>query len=220
MNAVRLRLEFAKRELDAAIALLTEGTRILPVPYLSQWGPTANVRRGDCGPACVAMLAHYRTGQRPTVDQAANACGQPSSGDGQNYTDHRQLRQGASLYGFTLQSRSRYIPPPLDLALLQTKINDDKPSIVLLHYGVLRDKTNGVEGVIKNQDQTYGRGHWCPFIGYDENGVYIHDPDFWGARISDGDRRFIPEKAFTAALAAVAPGCTVANQGLVIPSQT
>jgi hypothetical protein len=36
------------------------------------------------------------------------------------------------------------------------------------------------------------------------------------SRTDDGDHRYVPTDAFVAALEAVAPGCTVGNQGLVV----
>ncbi len=54
------------------------------------------------------------------------------------------------------------------------------------------------------------------FTGYDQKGVYINDPDFWSDRTNDGNQRLVPETAFTEALNATAPGCSVGNQGLVI----
>lgn len=215
-QAVKLRALAIKREVDALVALLNEGTALLNVPYLSQWGAGADQRRGDCGPACIAMLSHYLTAQRPTVDQAATACGQPTSGVGANYTGYPELLRGAAAYGVALQARNKYRPPALTYDLLQSQVNQGKPSIVLLHYGVLRDRTNGIPDIIKNQDQNYARGHWCLFIGYDEGGVYLHDPDFWTPRTSDGDARYVPLDAFLAAHRAVAPGCTVGEQGLVV----
>lgn len=187
----------------------------LQVPYLSQWGAGADQRPGDCGPACVAMITHYLTDQRPTVDQAARTCGQPAGGEGARYTNHAQLRNGAKVYGFSLVTRSKYTPPQLTLDLLKAQIDRGRPSIALIHYGVLRDQTNPIAGIIHNQDQKYARGHWVAFIGYDQKGVYIHDPDFWRDRSQEGNARFIPTAAFTAALNATAPGCSVGNQGLV-----
>jgi hypothetical protein len=187
----------------------------LAVPYLSQWGAGADQRPGDCGPACIAMITAYLTAKRPTVDEAAAACGQPPAGEGAKYTNHAQLRQGARAFGFTLESRSKYTPPPLTLELLKSQVDKGRPSIALIHYGELRDRTNPISGIIHNQDQNYARGHWITFTGYDQKGVYIHDPDFWQDRSNDGNARFIPTAAFAAALAATAPGCSVGYQGLI-----
>ena len=86
---------------------------------------------------------------------------------------------------------------------------------MLVHYGVMRNETNHLD-IVHNQDQKYDRGHWMLFVGYDGNDVILHDPDYWGARTKEGKFRRMPASAFVAALEAVAPGCTVGNQGLVV----
>ncbi len=189
---------------------------ILDVPYLPQWGVGADVRKGDCGPACLAMLAHFRTAYRPTVDEAATACGQPATGEGASSTGHKELRIGAAAYGIALATRSKYAPPELTLELLKAQVDKGLPSICVIHYGVLRDYTNAMPGVITNLDQNYARGHWVLFTGYSPGTIYVMDSNFWGARMNDGNRRAVPERVFIEALKAVAPGCTVGYQGLVV----
>ena len=208
----------AKRDLLALLRRPDDpADSILRVPYLNQWGQGADERRGDCGPACVAMLARYYNSafNSVTVDEAATACGQPTGGDGAKSTMHWQLRDGARAYAIELETRSKYKPPELTLDLLKAKVDEGDSSIVLLHYGVLRDGTNGT-GYIENQDQAYARGHWCLFVGYESGDVYIHDPDFWGERRGDGGFRLVSNYAFVKALKATAPGCSVGNQGLVV----
>lgn len=193
---------------------------ILGVPYLSQWGTGADERRGDCGPASVGMIVHFRTGYRPTVDQVADACGQPKPPDpGEGYTGHGQLRTGAEAFGIKLETRSpyteRYDKPKLTIDLLLAQVDKGLPSIALVHYGVLREETNGT-GAIENQDQSFRRGHWFVVVGYDEQQIIVNDPDYWGARASQGDHRPIPRAAFEKSLATKAPGCTVGHQGLIV----
>lgn len=192
---------------------------ILNVPYISQWGPGADQRKGDCGPACIAMLAHYLTNKQPTVDEAAAVCGQPSTGSGASYTGHDQLRKGASAFGFKLATRSPYSPPGYTLDLVLGELAQGRPSIALIHYGVLRDLTNPLPNYVHNQDQNYTRGHWVVVVGSSAASpaiVYIHDPDYWGQRTQEGNARVIPASAFDSAITAVAPGCTTGNQGLVV----
>lgn len=193
---------------------------VLRVPYLSQWGTGADQRRGDCGPADVAMLVHHFTSWRPTVDQVADACGQPSAGVGSQYTGHHQLRVGARKFGVSLETRSPYTErggeSRLSMELLIGQVTMGMPSIALVHYGVLRDATNAIEGTTRNQDQNFERGHWLLVVGYDRYNVYVNDPDYWGARAIEGHYREVPWQAFESALSAVAPGCTVGYQGLVV----
>jgi hypothetical protein len=187
----------------------------LPVPYLGQWGEGADERRGDCGPACVAMLAHFLSRFRPSVDQAAAACGQPVTAPGSHYTNHAQLRAGAQAYGFGLRTCSEYNPPKLTPDLIKANLDDGRPVIALVHYGVLRDHTNGT-GYAENQDRNYERGHWFLVVGYDADGYIVNDPDYWGDSAYLGDHRYIPCDAFELALATIAPGCTAGHQGLIV----
>jgi len=195
-------------------------TFILPVPFSPQWGDGADERIGDCGPASVAMLVHFLTGYRPTVDQVADACGQPSAGIGSQYTGHKNLRDGAAHYGVTLETRSPYTRrrglEALSVRLLRDQIDAGRPSIALIHYGVLKNslKSFGAE-IVKNQD-TFSGGHWLAVVGYDDKFILVNDPDFWKARAGDGDHRRVPIEVFDAALASVAPGCTVGYQGLIV----
>ena len=224
---LRRRLVLARDSISDALALIDEPEQVLlDVPYMSQWGEGADERRGDCGPACIAMMAQHKWPDSTdiNVDAAGWYCGQPTEGEGAGYTMHWQLRKGALHYGIPLRTRSKYVPPILTLDLIKEKLDAGLPSIALVHYGVLRDLTND-SGFTENQDQNFERGHWFLPVGYDNMGIYVHDPDYWRYRASDGtwiDKRpngkfrFIPTRAFVSALEAVAPGCSVGNQGLVI----
>lgn len=185
-------------------------------PYMSQWDLTAKARPGDCGPAVLAMLIHGLTDYRPTVDEVATACGQPTKGKGRWYTNHAQLRRGAEFYDITLGTRSKYRPPIYDWDLIVAELENGRPSIALLHYGVLYDSLKKHPNYIQNQDVGYRRGHWVAVVAVGGTWVEVQDPDFWGDRRLDGNYRRIPIEVFKDALKAVAPGCTVGNQGLVI----
>lgn len=190
------------------------------VPYLSQWGTGADIRQGDCGPASVAMIVHHLTSHRPTVDEVAASCGQPTSGRGSLYTGYAQLKRGALAYDVTLEVRSPYTEKRglqrLDLGVIREFVTKGLPVIALVHYGVLRDKTNGVPGIVNNQDQTFTRGHFFDVVDFAGDDPIVNDPDYWKNRVSDGEYRRIPVDAFEAALKAVAPGCTVGYQGAVV----
>jgi hypothetical protein len=203
----------------------------LPYPYLSQWDtpdmrieydgaiyiPNSNRTRGDCGPAALAMMLWKRTNQRPTVNQVGIACGQPVDGNGSMYTNHGQLRAGAASYGVTLQTRSPYILPRLDLDLLREELAAGRPVIALILYKALREELQAYPDSIKNQDDFNG-AHWVLVVEMSEDAVWIMDPDFWGDRREEGNYRRVPILAFDEALRRTheASGCSVGYQGLVL----
>lgn len=212
--------------LDLEEIVVPEGDVRLVVPYLSQWGPTANKRRGDCGPATVAMVAQALTSFRPTVDEAAYACRQPTSGQGSFFTSIYQLRgdpptaprgpSGLFVYGLNSDITSPYSAPKLDLPILKAQVDKGIPSIALVDYRKLREVTNLIPDIVHNQDQGYNFGHWMVFVDYNDTGVFCHDSDYWGDRVDEGAYRYIPNHAFVAALESPAQGNTYGSQGLVI----
>ena len=194
----------------------------LQIPYLSQWGAGADERTGDCGPAALAMAIHYLTTHRPTVDEVADACGQPESGEGSHYTNSAQIIKGAAAFGVSLELHGPYTelagkPKMTTGLMIEYLMRDGYPSIPLIDYKVLRDQTNALDGVVQNQDQRFDRGHWVTFVGFkDADGVWVNDPNYWGNRASDGANRWVPWAAWNAALASAAIGNNYGYQGLVV----
>ena len=188
---------------DKPLPPITKG--ILNVQYLSQWDrPDADDRPGDCGPACVAMLARFLTTSNPTVDEAATACGQPTTGRGKWTTGFNHLETGAKFYGITLDYRR-----PLDIVTLCDFIDDGKPSIALINYGVLGE-------YLDNQD-TYEGGHWVLVVGYDGENIIIHDPDWKDDRRAEGAFRHIPRTVYDLAAGTPKKGYFSKGwQGLVV----
>jgi hypothetical protein len=223
LQAVSLALTSISSDLEE---IVTPQDTKLDIPHITQWGPTANKRRGDCGPACVAMSAHGLTEFRPTVDEAAYACRQPESGQGSFFTSIYQLRgdpptaprgpSGLYVYGLKSDIASPYSSPKMTLPLLKSQVDKGLPSISLIDYRKLRELTNPIPGIVHNQDQGYNFGHWVLFVGYSDDGVYVHDPDYWGPRVEEGAYRWIPNHAFVAALESPAQGNTYGSQGLII----
>jgi hypothetical protein len=203
-RAVELRATF-----ELFRAILDESMpagHILDIPYLSQWDvPDADDRPGDCGPACVAMIAHFKTDQRPTVDEVATSAGQPTAGWGRWSTKASQLMQGGLRHGVSLVYRR-----PLDLDRIKEEIENGDPVIALVHYDIIA-KTG------ENQDDFDG-AHWVLVVGYDDESIVMHDPDFWGERRNEGAFRHVPIDIFTEALETPAGGNRYGNQGLIVLS--
>ena len=215
MTDIRDHLLIARGAIDGALTQLREPLpvkRILPVPYLPQWGVGADARRGDCGPANVAMLAHYLTDKRPTVDQAAAACGQPIPSSSTSFGD---LQRGVAFYGVKLSACGPWNKTPLTLDIFKRAIDLGKPSIALINYGVLRHMTDADERAVKNWDRNYNKGHWVVFVGYDADGVYVHDPNY-PPPMNDGNARWLPVCAFVAALTVPAEGNRYGSGGLLL----
>lgn len=181
--------------------------RVLDVPYLSQWDiPDADDRPGDCGPACVAMIIHHLTSQRPTVDEVATACGQPTTGSGRWTTRFDQLVKGARAYGLAMRWTR-----PLTIDELCARIDMSKPSVALINYGVLGQR-------VENQDDFTG-GHFVVVVGYDDECIIVHDSNWGigGERRDEGAFRRIPRDVYE--LAASTPALkyfTYGWQGLVL----
>lgn len=175
-----------------------EGMRVLPVPWVGQWGPTANRSSGDCGPACLASVVRFLTDHRDvTVDEVAVACGQPA---GSRWADFVQLGRGARHYGLVPHYRR-----PLGWGEIVAEIEAGCPVLALIKYNVLPG----------NQD-SYAGAHFVLVVGYSEDGVIFHDPD----RLSGdefGEFREVERSAFLEALGSTSktPGNTFDNQGLL-----
>lgn len=135
-----------------------DGRKVLPVPYLCQWSPTAQRAPGDCGPACVAMAIHYFTDQSPTIDQVSIACQVPP---GAEWTSLTQLAKGARAHGLKVTHRR-----PLTREEIEAEIENNRPVVALIKYDELPH----------NQDSFNG-AHFCLVAGIDIETIIIHDPD-------------------------------------------
>lgn len=228
MNTQAVIAEEVEKRLDEEKA--DAGRISLPAFYLSQWDKPgqlggydvdADDRRGDCGPACLASMIFFLTSHRPTVDEVAEACGQPTAGSGANYTNHAQLRQGAAEYGITLRSSQRL---GLMKETLVKQLRKGFPSIVLVNYKTMRVRCAGYLSIVQNQDTGFDGAHWVLVVGWNpesaclDSGFVINDPDFWGARRGEGNHRIVPEDVFLEAMGTVSatPGASRNYQGLVV----
>jgi hypothetical protein len=149
--------------------------------YLSQWYPEANSRQNDCGPACLAMHLRAR-GDTVTINQlrTVNATG---------LTDAPELQQIMQAHNVvTVIQRA---DPTVPLASVP------RYSLLLINYGDLpRDQV---------QDTHFHdiRGwHWLIFWGIDETDptkAIVLDPNYWGARINEGNMKRYPVAALRTA---------------------
>lgn len=152
----------------------------LAVPYISQWvadpenpddDHTAAASTGDCGPACAAMLIHYATDKRPTVDQVAAACQQKP---GSKSTHIWQVIMGLRAYGLSMaRVRGNY-----RLERVLNELEAGKPLIVLVKYSLIPGR----------QDVGYKWSHFMVVVGfdYDTREFLVHDPDWRGANAAKG----------------------------------
>jgi Peptidase C39 family len=145
------------------------------VPYRSQWESDAARFTSDCGPACVAMLVQFSTGQRVPIDQLSQECGMS---DAHKYTLSNDMISGAAAHDVKL---SCLIVTSIDIASM--------PCIALVHYGTL-----------PRLDMKYTRGHWVVVVSVTGGEVTYHDPDYWGDQMRGGANRIVPIALFDQAM--------------------
>jgi uncharacterized protein YvpB len=168
-----LEIQSASFQIDSAL-----GNQVLiDVPYRSQWDADAQLSTGDCGIVSVAMICNWK-GISITPDQLIRKAG---------------LATGRSLYSFAelmLAGKAvglnfRYVRPAR-WDDIRAELDAGRPVIPLLRYGEL----------IGNQDVTFTGGHFLVVVGYDTNGVYVNDSNWWGSRRLEGFRRRIAYDRF------------------------
>jgi uncharacterized protein YvpB len=148
--------------------------KLLKVPYKSQWDSDAKGTNNDCGPTSLAMVINY-FGGNVTTDRVFL-----ETKAGQGYITFTQLRDAAKSLGYTL-SGSAY----KSINEIKELIDKQLPAIVVLHYGD-----------IKERQDTFTGPHILVVVGYDDKGVYVNDPNFWGARRNEGYQKYIPLDEF------------------------
>jgi hypothetical protein len=140
-----------------------DGRAVLPVPHISQWSPTANRAPGDCGPACIAMVVHYLTDERPTVNEVSVECDVPK---GAKWASLSQLARGARNYGLKV-----YHVRPLTNKRICDEIDAGRPVVALVKYDLLSTIAS------PNQDKNFKGAHFVLCVGYGHGTVIFHDPD-------------------------------------------
>ncbi len=136
------------------------GSRILNVPYKSQYGVDAALKRSDCGPACIAMLLGAVGRTLPT-----HAITTASSMVGDSGLRPNQVVDAARALGLTLSFEAG-----CTLDALKRLIDNGQPPIALIQYSKIPDRW----------DQSYTAGYFVVVVGYDDatHRVFINDPGY------------------------------------------
>lgn len=146
------------------------------IPYFSQWDGSANKTRDDCGPSCIAMILDSY-GELLTVNDVFDKTGAAPD----YYISFDQMYKAIRSYGYTFDVM--YDQSPEGLRFLLDK---GQTPIALIHYEFLSSR----------QDNGFKGPHFVVVTGYDENGYYVNDPDFWGSFRDDGHNHFYKKDEF------------------------
>jgi uncharacterized protein YvpB len=159
-------------------------SRILDVPYRSQWDEDANKSTTDCGPACLAMVLNYYD-IHLSINQLFTATGVRPG----RYVGFGQLQRVAQDYGlaFTYSVNRK-------LDDLKRYIDEGKPSIALVKYSFWSQ----IEPRISTQDSFTGP-HFVVVVGYGDGNIYVNDPNYWPPRREEGYRKAWSEVLFNLA---------------------
>lgn len=175
----------------------------LAIPHLAQRGMGADASRNDCGPAVVAMAVAGLTDQDVDVDAAGRACGQKKDQTTQFY----QLENGLRHYGLEavlrneLQADGRIYPEEI-----RAEIGKGNPVILVVWYPFLSYR--------KQID--YKGWHFVLAVGYDETGIFIHDPLFGETWRQRGAFVHVPDAELKQAQ--VGNGKNLPYQGMIVVS--
>ncbi len=157
-----------------------QNTFVMNVPYVSQWDDTARYSRGDCGIVSACMCALW-LGIETTPDEMLTKADLPL---GRYVYDFPEVIAAGQAVGLRL---TYHYPATWPVILKELKAH--RPVISLLRYGMISG----------NQDDFDGSHFWT-CIGYDEEHVYVNDPNFWGVYREQGAQRCIPLAEFKRAI--------------------
>lgn len=157
----------------------------LEVPWLSQLGDKANLARGDCGTACVAMLANFK-GQACTVDDVSRAIGHPFQS-----LSFDELVSVARTFGVQLVYQHGWL-----VSTMLAEVEAGRPMIALVNYQSLP--------ALARFQATYNAGHYIVMVGYDDQHIIYHDPNWPTAE--GGAFRMVTQAEFNTAYSTRAPG--------------
>ncbi len=132
---------------------------LLPVPYISQLGPGAELHNNDCGAASAVMLmrAYQKSSLTPNGFYGQfNISGDP-------FLSVNQIKNAMNTMGLLTEFRAG-----LSIPDLFNLIASGKPSIVLIRYKTLYEA-----GLT---EKTFQGPHFAVVVGLDPKYVYLHDP--------------------------------------------
>ena len=165
----------------------------LKVPYISQWDSTASLNKNDCGATSTAMVLNYY-GTTCTSDEVFK-----KTGSGQGYITFGQLIKAVRSYDYVCEEGFGK-----DFNFIKQNIDKRQPIICVVHYGYIPER----------QD-TFTGAHILVVRGYDNNGVFLNDPNYWGAKRANGENKYVKWSDFNKAWASTVDG-NLANSYLLI----
>jgi uncharacterized protein YvpB len=179
---------------------------MLPVPYIGQWGITANHYRSDCGVASIAMcLEYYGIRGNLTVDQLATETPLSQSDGGLWPVNLVSL---AGRHGLTA-----CVHDNTTLDDLWREVDALRPVVVLVAYRY-------ISGRLDQADNKPGSdGHYMVILGYDDNHFVANDPDYWGGYTEQGHDVLIPISELDTAMSVYNGQTIMMEQPMAIQDQ-
>ena len=139
----------------------------LAVNYQSQWDADARTHSGDCGVTCIEMLVRTRGMDMSTDDLYARYLPDKPAG---KYTLGWELMHVLRAQRFTNSDRTYNTNP---LHELREAIDQDKAIITLVNYRYINQYIQ-----ILGYDNNFTGAHWFLVVGYDDDHMLVHDPNF------------------------------------------
>lgn len=159
----------------------------LDVPYIRQEGTGAMQFRNDCGCACVAMLLKYHLNLSISVDQLSRDTSLVQNDNGL-YT--YQLVNLAVKYGWAAVQNN-----DMSIDIIKHNVDAKRPPVMLINYRY----------ITKRQNQNDLSQHFVVVTGYDDDNIFINDPDFWYPNEELGHNMRVPNIQFQNAIYYASP---------------
>lgn len=171
---------------------------LLDVPYRSQEAQDAKKYGNDCGLACVAMIKQYRTGINMSIDQLA-AIRPPAP-----FSKTTDLVAVGRKIGLRMETTDGSIGRVLSIGRIKAEIQLGNPCILLVCYERIPDRLN----------RKYRGGHYILAVGFDDEQIIVHDPDWWGPLENEGAFRRYHESVITDAMRGCPGYFSISQQGV------